>query len=219
MQPEVVRRHARQFDDELAMRRAGSQQEFAAGAYIVAHLQQAGYTTRLDAVPVENLIRSTNVVALPPSGGVPHAVVAVGYDAPQDGAPNGEAVGVFLEVARAFKLLHPQHEVEFVALGAENTQLRGGHLGAEKLAATVVDFEPEPLVIMLPAGGGGEFSITATGDHELLRRAEQLGIPARPLPDARAVEVFGRPLAAMFFSGDPGTAGALLMKFLGAAPS
>jgi hypothetical protein len=142
----TVQRHAEQFDDDLGSRPAGSQEEFLAATYILGHLQQAGYVPLLDAVPVGNLVRSTNVVAPPPAGRPPAIVVAVAYDAgPNDSS--GDAVGTFLELARALAVREPNHGVEFVALGAERTT--DEHLGARRLAKQLVDDQISPVVITL----------------------------------------------------------------------
>ncbi|MDQ3646688.1 MAG: hypothetical protein M3345_07105, partial [Actinomycetota bacterium] len=89
---DIVADHTREFDVDVPSRAAGSQEEFAAAAYITGHLQQAGYVVRLDGVPVADLVRSTNVVAL--SDVDPKVVVAIPYDTgPSEGG--GAEVGLF----------------------------------------------------------------------------------------------------------------------------
>jgi hypothetical protein len=150
LRPDVIKRHAREFDTDLSGRRAGTQAEQAASAYILGHLQQAGYLVLLDSVPLADLVRSTNVIAEPPRGGSPSIVVAVPYDEPPD--PNtarreGTALGVMLELARAVRAAAPQHSVEFVALGAEYADVGGGRLGSRRLAQTLLDDGAQPLVL------------------------------------------------------------------------
>ena len=121
----LVARHARQFDEDIPLRPAGSQEELAAAGYISGHLQLAGYAIRLDSVPVADQVKSSNVVALPPSGGDPRIVVTVVYDS--DGQTlTGSSIGLFLELARALKIEMPDHRVEFVAEGATATNREGG---------------------------------------------------------------------------------------------
>lgn len=147
----TVQRHAEQFDEDLGPRPAGSQEEFLAATYILGHLQQAGYVPLLDAVPVGNLVRSTNVVAPPPAGKTPVFVVAVAYDAgPNDSS--GDEIGTFLELARALAVREPNHDVEFVALGAERTS--DEHLGARRLAKQLIDDDVDPLIITLEVDDG-----------------------------------------------------------------
>lgn len=122
----LIRKHARQFDEELPDRPAGSQEELAAATYIVGHLQLAGYRVTFDDVPVENLVESSNVIALPPGGETPRLIVSVAYDA-EEGERSGYSLGVFLEVARALILGNEDHRIAFVALTAETT---GPDLGA-----------------------------------------------------------------------------------------
>lgn len=182
---EAVEEHARQFDDELAEREAGSQQEFAAATYITAHLQQSGYQVALRSVPYKDLVRSTNVVALPPSDDDPAAVVTVAYDTTTTAPPLGRDIGLFLELARAAKVADPDHDVQFVALAAELTDANGGNLGSRALAAELADLdEPPPVVALMDVTGGG-FRAPGPGGDDLNQIAADLDIPhARPLSEA-----------------------------------
>lgn len=158
------------------MRPAGSQQELAASAYIVAHLTEAGYVSRLDAVPVEDLVRSTNVVALPPSGDEPEAIVVVSYDSSYDSTEGsgmgGPAIGVWLEVARALRAIDPAHSVEFVALGAEHTRVGGGRLGSRRLARQLTDDgSPPPIVAVEGVDVGSAFVTLGGGGRNRLKQA------------------------------------------------
>jgi hypothetical protein len=180
VRPRVVSRHARQFDRELARRGAGSQQEEAAAVYILGHLQRAGYVARLEAVPVADTVNSTDVIALPPGDGGPAAVVAVAYDTGEALAPTGDEIGLFLELARALAVAEPRHSVEFAALGAERTSLRGGHLGSRRLADLLVDEGHEPLVVTIEALEGGanaRFGAFGRAATRLRAVADRLGIP------------------------------------------
>jgi hypothetical protein len=145
----AVELHASQFDDDLPDRPAGSQQEFAAASYITAHLQSAGYLVELDAVPVEDTIRSSNVVALPPNGESPEVVVGVGYDTTDDVRDIGNGIGLFLELARALRVAEPEHPVQFVALGAEHTGINGGQLGSRRLIRLLTDAEIDPEIVQI----------------------------------------------------------------------
>lgn len=148
IQPDVVAQHAAQFEDDLPQRPAGSQQEFAAATYITAHLQQAGYVVELDAVPVEDLVRSSNVIALPPSGEKPEIVVTVAYDTGRT-AGSATTIGTFLELARALRVAVPDHSVEFVALGAELTEVNGGSLGSRRLIKVFLDEGVRPEIVVI----------------------------------------------------------------------
>lgn len=172
VQPATVERHALQFDDEEPVRPAGSQQELAASAYIVAHLTEAGYVSRLDAVPVKDLVRSTNVVALPPSGDEPEAIVVVAYDSTEGSGMGGAAIGTWLEVARALRAVEPDHSVQFVALGAEHTDVGGGNLGSRRLARQLADEgSPPPIVAVEGVDVGPEEVIVGGVEKDLLERA------------------------------------------------
>jgi hypothetical protein len=228
-----VARHARQFDEELPRRAAGSQQEEAAASYVLGHLQRAGYLVRLVAVPVANTVNSIDVVALPPSGEYPWAVVAVPYDSPPTGGrAAGADVGLFLELGRALKVKDPGHGVELVALGAEHAPVGGGHLGARRLAALLVDEQQEPLVITIEnlgdplEGGFGAFGEEVSALTDVAR---DLDIPVTPLPAPELGE--GRDLAArarifssaglehVAVTGGARAVGRVLLEYLSEQPS
>lgn len=139
-------RHAEQFETELASRPPGSQEEFAAAAYITAHLQKAGYAVRLEDVPVADTVRSSVVIGVPPSGDVPDVIVTVSFDTPI-GEPDadGSDLGAFLEVARALRVAQGMHDIEFVALGAQSDDM----LGARRLARLLLDEEVEARIVHL----------------------------------------------------------------------
>ena len=171
---DVVLEHAEQFATDVPERPAGSGEEQAAAAYILGTLQQNGYFVRLDAVPVEDLFRSTNVVAQPAGGADPEVMVVVPYGT-GPGAPEDEyALGLFLELARALNVQAPGHKVHFVALGAEFTDIEGGHLGSRRLARFVLDEEQDPFVIELGELTTGE-GLAAEGDRvgELMAAAPE----------------------------------------------
>jgi hypothetical protein len=185
---DVVREHAEQFDDDIPDRRAGSQEELAAATYITGHLQQAGYVVLLDAVPVRDLVRSTNVVARPPSGTDPEVVVAVRYDTSPSLPDGSEAIGVFLEVARALRVREREHSVGFVALGAESTDVGGGRLGSRRLAQELVDEGAEPTIVELQhVGPDADFTARGSVADDLIDVASRVGIdkptPLKTLPD------------------------------------
>jgi hypothetical protein len=194
---EVVEDHADQFDEDLVDRPAGSQQEFAAASYLTGHLQRAGYRVRLDSVPFRDTVRSTNVIALPPGGDEPTAVVVVPYDSTPSAPELGPDLGLFLELARALRVAKPDHSVQFVALGAELTAEGGGNLGSRALAGELADIEGPPPVVSLMIVPGGGFRAPGPAGDALNEIAMDLDLPhARPLsvPIApahlRATEIF-----------------------------
>lgn len=160
---QTVEKHAQQFDEEEPQRPAGSQDELAASVYIVAHLTEAGYVSRLDAVPVEDLVRSTNVVALAPSGEEPAALVVVPYDTGAGSGTGGYAIGTWLEVARALRSIQPEHDVQFVALGAEHATVEGGRLGSRRLAQQLEDEGESPAVFVVQDVVSGNEAVAAVG--------------------------------------------------------
>jgi hypothetical protein len=151
---DVIERHASQLDDELGPRPAGSQEEQIASQYVLGHLQRAGYLVRLDAVPVGNLIESSNLLALPPSENGPRVVVVAPYGTPEDVAVGGEEIGFLLELARAFNVVAPGHDVEFAAIGADSAK-DGQHLGSRRLIRLLLEEEEDPLVVRIDDVGRG----------------------------------------------------------------
>ena len=212
IEADAVKAHADQFADELPDRVAGSQQEFAATTYITAHLQQAGYVVEFDSVPVENTVRSTNVVALPPSTEDPLYLVASAYD----GSGPAPAVGVFLELARALRASVPEHSVEFVALGAEESDVPDGPLGTRRMIKLLQDRELTPRVIFLTNQAADGFKAYGADEDALHTLAygndavltEELSVA--PGSDLFTEAGFDTTLVA----GEPGRVGQILLRFL-----
>ena len=182
---EVVESHADQFDDELVSRPAGSQQEFAASQYLLGHLQKAGYVVELDSVPVEDLVESNNLLAFPPGGEEPTTVVVVGYDSDEDRRPNGTALGVFVELARALYAAETDHRVEFAALAAERT---ADQLGSRRLARQLRDEGIQPDIVTLLPASGDRIEVAGHGAEGLLSLAKRQGVPAQAVDVAEVVE-------------------------------
>ncbi len=222
--PEVdlraVARHARQFDHELAGRTAGSQQEEIAAGYILGHLQQAGYVARLDGVPVADLVRSTNVIAVAPSGEDASVLVAVAYDSSKDRPSEGDAVGLFLEVARALRVLDDDHSVEFVALGAEHATVGGGHLGIRRLAQLLEEDGRDPFVVLIgDMAEAAPFSAKGPGAGLFSLVSKPTNPPRKSLPpDAGSLAALAvledAGLNAAVVGGDTRDVGRALLGFL-----
>lgn len=220
IEADAIEAHASQFADELPDRVAGSQQEFAATTYITAHLQQAGYVVEFDSIPVENTVRSTNVVALPPSTEDPLFLVAAAYD----GSGPTPSVGVFLELARALRASVPEHSVQFVALGAEETPVSDGTaqvLGTRRMIKLLQDRELTPKVIyltnaQLPTDTRKQtFKAYGAEGEELNRLAFQNGgftdeLLTTPGSDLFAEAGFDTTLVA----GEPARVAQILLRFL-----
>jgi len=219
---EIALRHARELDEEVGARPAGSQEEQAASVYITAHLQRAGYVVFLDAVPVGNLVRSTNVVARPPSSdSAPIAVVAA-YDTPANDARGGAAVGLLLELARALRVAAPDHGVQFVALGAEHAEVEGGLLGSRRLAQDLND-EATVIVIGDVRSDTGCFGVRGSAQSELrafipdAHRSCSEDLDPPPEVSPRTTEVFeAAGFDAVEVFGDLHEASSVLMRFLSA---
>ena len=194
VQADVVAEHAGQFDGKLAARPAGSQREFAAATYILAHLQEAGYTPLLDPVPVQDLIRSTNVIASPPRGGAPETLVVVPYDTGPGTSRAGEALGTWLELARALYALDPDHRTGFVALGAEHATVGGGSLGSRRLAEYLIDQDLRPVVIVIGSvTDGAAFGASGSAADALEEAARSLGLRGTVAePGSPTAEVFAK---------------------------
>ncbi|MDQ4144684.1 MAG: hypothetical protein M3198_13260 [Actinomycetota bacterium] len=214
IRPAVVSDHAAQLDEELADRPAGSQEEQAASQYVLGHLQLAGYFVELDAVPVENLVESTNLLALPPSGEEPETIVAVAYDADEDTA-SGSTVGAFIELARALYAAAPEHRVEFVALGGEATD---EHLGSRRLAQQLRDDEASPDVLMLVPAPGDRVGFVGSLAADLEDAARDAGIDPGTAPPTGVygVDVFAEAGfdSAVVGGGSAKDLGALLLAYL-----
>ena len=216
MRPQVASRHAAQLDEEIGERPAGTQEELLASTYVLGHLQSAGYLTRLDPVPVKNLVRSTNVIGLPPDGGPPEAVVVVAYDTARDDASGGDEVGAFLEIARALRARVPQHSVEFVGLGAERSREPEGGLGSRRLARRLLDEDVEPVVLtVVEIRGSDSFAASGEAAPALLAAARAASLDVETRRDPPALDVFARAgFEHAWVSGDVASVGRALLDYL-----
>lgn len=211
----VVERHARQLDRELADRPAGSQREQVASQYVLGHLQRAGYPVRLEAVPVGDLVESTNLQGFPPSGKDPNTIVTVAFDARPDDDPWGQSIGLFLELARALYVSDEDHRVEFVALGAERTT---DHKGSRRLAQQLREAQADPFVVTVAAVspdlplsfvGDGAVGIASIADDMGLESAEA------DFSSTGDVDVFGRAgFDHLLVTGPPDEVGPVLLEWL-----
>jgi hypothetical protein len=224
---EAVVRHAEQFDTQIPIRLAGSQEEEIASSYLLAHMQQAGYLVRLDGVPVKDLVNSTNVIAPPPSGADPTTVVAVAYDTTREDPSDGALLGLWLELARALNVKDPDHTVEFVALGANHADVEGAPLGAGRLARFLVDEELDPSVIEIystklgPRTERAHLSAISGFGPEIEQILTFAGPAARPTgvgpPGPDPLRDAG--LDHTFVGGDAEAIGVALLRYLSEAPS
>ena len=210
----MVERHDREFTEDDPKRPAGSQAEGLAATYLLGHLQQAGYLVRLDNVPVEDLIRSSNVMALPPDGGDASVMVAVAYDTPPGETTGGEAIGTWLEVARALRVVEPEHSVGFVGLGADNSDIEPGRLGSRRLARFLLDEGVDPEIILIEEAPTGE-PVTLKGElaPDLAGAADSVGVDATIAPGD--VEVFqDAGFSGVEIRGNAISVGRTLLEFL-----
>jgi hypothetical protein len=217
VQDDVVRDHGEQFDTDVPDRPAGSQEELAASTYLTGHLQLAGYLVFLDGVPVKDLVRSTNVVARPPSGKGPTIALTVAYDTSKEFPSDGDALGLFLELARALNVATPNHSVSFVALGAEHVDLADGNLGSRRAAKEWIDDDAHPIVLSLGQITEGA-CVTIEGDAiPGLATDASLGGCDELDPTANQPDVFAEAgFEHVTISGDPSGIGVMLLGFLSA---
>jgi hypothetical protein len=204
----LVRQHAQQFDVDLPSRPPGSQQELAAATYILGHLQLAGYSPLLDAVPVKDQVQSSNVIAVPPTGVEPRVMVTVGYDTSGRGLHTGTGIGLFLELARAINVAYPDHAVGFAALGAEE----GDGRGSAALASFFDEQDLEPSLISMQVGQGYQRVVVgscAGAGTDLVLIEECVG-PARFDDDPFSAHG----LQHTMVRGDPTGVGSILFRFL-----
>lgn len=216
---DVVEQHADQFDTDVPQRLAGSQEEQAAASYITGTLQQNGYFVRLDAVPVADLVRSTNVMAAPAGASEPEVVVVMPYSTGPVHASSGLALGLFLELARALNVVEPAHAVHLVAVGAEYTEVEGGALGSRRLARFMLDEGWDPLVIQLvDLSRGGSLTVSGDRSDELVDAMTAMTGPFTAFdegslevdPDVFATAGFER----LLISGDAEKVGDVLIEYL-----
>jgi hypothetical protein len=206
---EAIEGHAQQFDEELPLREPGSDEELQASVYILAHLQDAGYVPLLDAVPVGDLVESTNLVALPVNGNEPEQLVAVSYGNTESGS-GSEAIGLFLELARALNASDQGHATAFVALAAEGSPRLGGSLGTRRLLQYLDDEGFAPHVITLDIQADAP-EVTVAGD----RAPEIAPAGERVVDPPERDDLFVRAgLEHTVVAGPPAEVGAALLDYL-----
>jgi hypothetical protein len=190
-----------------------------ASSYLLARLEQAGYLVDLDPVPVGNLLHSTNVIALPPSGRAA-IVVVVDYDTSASAPSDGAAIGTFLEVARALRVLHPHHSVEFAALGAQQVAVNGGQVGGRSLIELLKPQSPQPQIIRIgqvtehPPGVSVAGAAAAAIRAAAARTGVALGAAGPPPNDVFTSAGFGESVV-----GGGLAVGSVLLAYLGATQS
>jgi hypothetical protein len=216
VEAQVVSEHAEQFDKDLKVRVAGSEEEQAAASYILGILQQNGYFVRLEAVPVADLFQSTNVIAQPASGDVPTAMVVLPYSNAPGVKPDGPALGLFLELARALNVADPTHSVQFTALGAEFAEAEGGNLGSRRLAQLLIEEDKDPFIVQFAdISPSGPASITGDRADEATSIAEDLAVAGGSVPETLEPDVFkSAGFDRLVISGGVEAVGALLVEFL-----
>ncbi|MGH2808486.1 MAG: hypothetical protein ACRDKT_14560 [Actinomycetota bacterium] len=205
----LVQRHAEQFDVDLPSRPPGSQQELAAATYILGHLQLAGYSPVLDAIPVGNQVQSSNVIAVPPNGDAPQVVVTVAYDTLGERVHTGTEIGLFLELARAINVAEPDHAIAFAALGAEGADARGS-IG---LASFFEEQGLDPSVLSIRTGARESGQIRAAGS------CATTSFELTPFEECVAARLSGDPFSQRGFrhtliEGDTDVMGRSLFEFL-----
>ena len=167
-------------------------------------------------------MRSTNIVAVPPSGDDASAVVAVPYDTPRGAGDGGEALGLFLELARALRVVEEAHSVEFVALGAEHADVSGGHLGTRRLAQSLREEDQDPLVVLVgEVARGAPFRAAGPGADLLRpyappRSSSKRARPVPPDPESMAAVriLTAAGFDAVAVTGDATDLGRTLLAFL-----
>ncbi|MDQ6423441.1 M20/M25/M40 family metallo-hydrolase [Paenibacillus sp. LHD-117] len=132
---------------EIGSRAAGSEEESAAGAYILQGFKKLGMTAELQPFEYQfaedgELLHSANVVATKP--GLSTRVVYVGghYDSVEAGKgadDNASGIGVMLEAAQALSNVETPYTIKFIAFGAEEVGLIGSEHYVSGMTAEEID--------------------------------------------------------------------------------
>jgi hypothetical protein len=215
----VVQQRAHWFDRNDPVRVAGSQQELVASSYLLARLEEAGYVVSLDPVPVGNLLHSTNVIGLPPSGEAA-TVVIVDYDTSSATPSGGVALGTFLEVARALRVVDPHHAVEFAALGAEHIAVNGGQVGARSLIELLRSQSPVPRIVRIGDLREGLPNVSVAGpDARSIRAAARRSQLVVQVAGSAPKDAFTDAGFAETVIDGNGAVGSVLLAFLATGPN
>lgn len=185
--------HARELSVNVGVRRAGTEGDRLAAAYIQGELERLGMTVRQERFALPQGGESRNVIAsLPGFAGGRHLVLGGHYDTTltsPGGNDNATGVGVVLDLARALRAQPAALPVVVVLFGAEEVQVRRiHHLGSLDYVGKLDDAARREVVAMLNVDmvGRGDSLVfgrlrdrSAAATKRLLALAAELGIPAR----------------------------------------
>lgn len=140
--------YVKYLDENLRARRAGTEQEAKAAAYIAGELQSFGYevTEQLFSYTSRGAtVESRNVIVNKPGRSEKQIIVGAHYDSVNTAGvdDNGSGTSVTLETAKRMFGVSTPYTVKFIFFGAEEAGLRGSKayadsMGAEEIANTVL---------------------------------------------------------------------------------
>lgn len=147
-------------DENLNARRAGTDQEPKAAAYIKCELESFGYQVTeqpFEYVRGQKTVSSKNLVAVKPGKSSKEIIVGSHYDSVNTHGvdDNGSGVSVNLETAKRMIGVDTPYTIKFVFFGAEEAGLRGSRAYAE--AMTAEEIENTVLMVNMDTILAGDF--------------------------------------------------------------
>lgn len=131
--------YVKYLDENLRARRAGTEQEAKAAAYIAGELQSFGY--EVTEQPFSYTSRGTkvdsrNVIVTKPGRSEKQIIVGAHYDSVNTAGvdDNGSGTSVTLETAKRMYGVSTPYTVKFIFFGAEETGLRGSKAYADSMS-------------------------------------------------------------------------------------
>ena len=140
--------YVKYLDENLRARRAGTEQEAKAAAYIAGELESFGYEVAQQAFSYTSrgtTVDSRNVIVTKPGRSEKQIIVGAHYDSVNTAGvdDNGSGTSVTLETAKRMFSVSTPYTIKFIFFGAEEAGLRGSKayadsMSAEEIANTVL---------------------------------------------------------------------------------
>ena len=140
--------YVKYLDENLRARRAGTEQETKAAAYITGELESFGYEVIKQPFSYTSngaTVNSQNLIVTKPGRSEKQIIVGAHYDSVNTAGvdDNGSGTSVTLETAKRMFHVSTPYTIKFIFFGAEEAGLRGskayaGSMSEEEIANTVL---------------------------------------------------------------------------------
>jgi hypothetical protein len=179
----------------IGPRVSGSENERAAGQYIIETFTRLGYSPETQSFSAwdwdENEFTSTNVIAVKQGASPQEIIIGAHYDSGDEGLgadDNASGVGVLLEAAEHIANMQTPYTIRFIAFGSEENDLDGSYHYAALMTQAQVDNTIAMVNLDSLAAGDIPYVYSDEGQDAFLRDwllayADGNGIPLQTIPN------------------------------------